>query len=345
MSSRGPRSTDLPSLITRVRCLPPCSTVMSASGSRVEHDEIGKLAGLDLAELALKADRVGVVARRSGDRFERRVAAILDEDFQLLGVQLTVAHEGVVAGIGADQKLDAELARLVHQFAQQVEMPLHAVDVELHLLGADLGAEFDHHGEESGGRNDRHAGLGHRFEIAIGGEVAMDDPVDAGFGGGARRTGAARVNADAQVAAMRLADHRGDLVFGQHLRLAGAAVGHLDEIDAVLVLAAHLGDHLVGGVAEFADRVIGRALPRRLVILDAAVGDDHAAGDEHARTFHQAELDGVPHADIGEPGAARYRDAGDARAQHASARCAPTSASRIPGRVVPRPLPSPLTIG
>src|SRR5262249_7136538 len=102
----------------------------------------------------------------------------------------------------------------------------------------------------------------------------------------------------------------------QHLRFAGAAVRHLDEVDAVLALAAHLGDHLVGGVAELADRVVGRAFPRRLVVLDAAVGHDHAAGDVHAGPLHQAELDGVADADVGEPGAARHRDAGHARAQH-----------------------------
>src|SRR5262245_1946087 len=33
MSSRDSRSMTRPSLITQVRCLPPCSTVMSASGS------------------------------------------------------------------------------------------------------------------------------------------------------------------------------------------------------------------------------------------------------------------------------------------------------------------------
>src|SRR5262249_24800377 len=94
------------------------------------------------------------------------------------------------------------------------------------------------------------------------------------------------------------------------------AVRHLDEVDAVFALPADLGDHLVRGVAELADGVIGRSLPRRLVVLDAAVGDDHAAGDIHARPFHQAELDGIAHADIGEPGAARDRDAGNAGAQH-----------------------------
>src|ERR1051326_7126214 len=62
--------------------------------------------------------------------------------------------------------------------------------------------------------------------------------------------------------------------------------------------------------------MIGRAFPRRLVVLDAAIGDDHAAGDVQARPVHEAELDGVAHADVGEPGAARYREAGDARAQH-----------------------------
>src|SRR5262249_25692165 len=53
-----------------------------------------------------------------------------------------------------------------------------------------------------------------------------------------------------------------------------------------------------------------------LIILDAAVGDDHAARDVHARALHQPELDGIAHADVGEPGAARHRDAGDAGAQH-----------------------------
>src|SRR5580658_7642833 len=62
--------------------------------------------------------------------------------------------------------------------------------------------------------------------------------------------------------------------------------------------------------------MIGRAFPRRLVVLDAAISDDHAAGDEHARAFHQAELYGVAHADVGEPGAARHRNAGDAGTQH-----------------------------
>ncbi len=121
-------------------------------------------------------------------------------------------RERIVAGIGADQKPDAELARLVHQFAEQIVVPLHAVEIELHLFGADLLllAEFAHHGKEGGGRQDRHAGLGDGVEIAIGGEVGMHDPVDAGFGGRAGRAGAARVDGDFQVAPVRLADHRGD---------------------------------------------------------------------------------------------------------------------------------------
>src|SRR5262249_53837754 len=54
----------------------------------------------------------------------------------------------------------------------------------------------------------------------------------------------------------------------------------------------------------------------RLVVLDAAIGDDHAAGDIHARPFHQAELDRVADTNIGEPGAARHRDTGDAGTKH-----------------------------
>src|SRR5581483_6691678 len=282
----------------------------------VEHDEIGELAGCKFADLAFEPDRVGIVVRRRLDRLERRVAAVFDENLQLLGVHLAVAHESVVAGISADQKFYAELARLVHQLAKEIEVPLHAIDVELHLLAADFLAELDHHGEEGRSGDDRHAGLGDGLEIAVAGEIGVNDPVDAGFGGGVGRAGAARMNADAQVAAMRFGDHGGDLFTRQHLRFAGAAVRHLDEVDAVLALPAHLGDHLGGGVAQFADRMVGRAFPRRLVILDAPIGHDHAAGDEHARPLHQAELYGVAHADIGEPGAARHRNSGDAGAQH-----------------------------
>ena len=146
---------------------------------------------------------------------------MLDEDFQLLGVQLAMPRERIVAGVGADQKLDAELARFVHQFAEQIVVPLHAVEVELHLLGADLLllAELDHDRKERRRRQDRHAGLGHRVEVAVGGEIGVHDPIDAGFGGGARRTGAARMDRDLQVTPVRLADHGGDLVLRQHLRL------------------------------------------------------------------------------------------------------------------------------
>jgi len=108
---------------------------------------------------------------------------------------------------------------------------------------------------------DRRATLGHRLEVALGGEIGMNDPVDAGLGGGAGRAGATRMNADAQVAAVRLAHHGCDLVFRQHLRLARAAVRHLDEVDAVFALPPDLGDHLIRGVAELADGVIGRSLP------------------------------------------------------------------------------------
>jgi len=91
--------------------------------------------------------------------------------------------------------------------------------------------------------------FGDGVEIAVGGEIGVHDPVDAGFGGGAGRASAARMDRDFQVAAVRLADHGGDLVPRQHLRFARTAVGHLDEVDAVLALAAHLGDHLGAGVA------------------------------------------------------------------------------------------------
>src|ERR1700675_1799993 len=104
----------------------------------VPHGDIGELSCRHLADLAVGADRKGVVAGRRDDRFHRRIAAVLDEDFQFLGVQLAVPRERIIASIGADQKLDAELARLVHQLAEQIVMPLHAVEIELYLLGADL---------------------------------------------------------------------------------------------------------------------------------------------------------------------------------------------------------------
>ena len=305
-----------PSLMTHDRCLPPCKHADIGDRVCIQHDQVCEFAGRKLADLAFEPHRIGIGPGRRHDRLHRRIAAVFHEDLDLLGVQLTVAGELVVARVGADQEPDAELARLVHQLAQEIEVLLHAVDVELHLIGADLVAEFDHLGEERRGRQDRHAGLGHRFEIAVGREIGVHDPVDASLGGGTRRTRATRVDRDLQVAPMRLADHRRDLVLGDHLRVTAAAVRHLDEIDAVLVLTAHLGDHRIGRVAEDADRMLRRAFPGRLVVLDAAIGDHHAARDEHARAVHQAELDGVAHADVGEPGAARNRDTGDARAQH-----------------------------
>src|ERR1044072_5979836 len=51
-------------------------------------------------------------------------------------------------------------------------------------------------------------------------------------------------------------------------------------------MPTHRRDHLVGGVAQLADGMVRRSLPRRLVILDAAIGDDHASGHVHARAFH-----------------------------------------------------------
>src|SRR5262249_23431966 len=77
-----------------------------------EHDDVGEFARRDFADLPFEADGVGVVAGRGDDRLHRRVAAVLDEDLEFLGVQLAIGRERIVAGVGADQQLDAELARL-----------------------------------------------------------------------------------------------------------------------------------------------------------------------------------------------------------------------------------------
>src|SRR5262249_48087287 len=128
----------------------------------VEHDEVSELAGSELTELTLQADGISVMAGPRDDRLHGRVAAILDEDLELLGVQIAMRRERIVAGIGPDQELDAELARLVHQLAKEIEVPLHATDVELHLLGGDLLAELDPDGPECGGRSARPGRPGHR---------------------------------------------------------------------------------------------------------------------------------------------------------------------------------------
>src|SRR5262249_46087238 len=75
----------------------------------VPDDDAGELARGGRAQLAFEPDGIGIVAGGGDDGLERRVAAVLDENFELLGVQLAVAREGVVAGVGADEKLDAEL--------------------------------------------------------------------------------------------------------------------------------------------------------------------------------------------------------------------------------------------
>src|SRR4029077_15855279 len=77
----------------------------------VPRRDVGELPRRHLADLAVEADGKSVVAGRRDDRLHRRVAAMLDENFQLLGVQLAMLRERIVAGVGADQKPDAELAR------------------------------------------------------------------------------------------------------------------------------------------------------------------------------------------------------------------------------------------
>ena len=144
----------------------------------------------------------------------------------------------------------------------------------------------------------------------------MDDPVDASLGGGAGRGRPARVDGDARVPPVRFLDHGADLRAGERLHVARSAVGQLDEVHAVLALPAYFRDHLRRGVAEHADAVFGRADPRRLVVLDAAIRDDHAAGAVHARPFQHAELDGIAHTHVREPGAAGHADARHAGAQH-----------------------------
>src|SRR5580700_10205631 len=79
----------------------------------VPHGDIGELPRRHLADLAVEADGKRIVTGRRDDRFHRRIAAVTHEDFQLLGVQLAMAGERIVAGVGAVQKLDTELARLV----------------------------------------------------------------------------------------------------------------------------------------------------------------------------------------------------------------------------------------
>src|ERR1700730_6187109 len=104
----------------------------------VPHGDVGELSRHHLSDLAVEADGQGVVASRRDDRLHRRVAAVLHENLQLLGVQFAMPRERIVAGVGTDQEFDAELARLVHQLAEQIVMALHAVEIELHLFGADL---------------------------------------------------------------------------------------------------------------------------------------------------------------------------------------------------------------
>src|SRR5580700_1708629 len=86
--------------------------------------DVGELTGRHLTDLAVEADGKSVIVGRGDDRLHRRIAAVLDENFQLLGVQLAVAGERIVAGVGTDQQPDAELARLVHQLAQKIVVPL-----------------------------------------------------------------------------------------------------------------------------------------------------------------------------------------------------------------------------
>ena len=121
---------------------------------------------------------------------------------------------------------------------------------------------------------------------------------------------------DTRVAAVRLRDDSRDLFLRDGLHVTGATVRQLDEVDAVFALTAHLRDHLRRAVAEDADPVIRGAHPGGLVVLDAAVRDDHAARAVHARSLEHSEPDGVPDPDVREPGAAGHGDAGHPGPQH-----------------------------
>src|SRR6202043_1874341 len=107
--------------------------------------------GREFAHLPFEANRISVISRGRDDRVERRLAAVLHEDFQLLRVQLTMRHKRVVAGIGPDEQLDAQLARLVHELAEKIKVPLHSIDVELHMFSADSFPKLHRHREECTG--------------------------------------------------------------------------------------------------------------------------------------------------------------------------------------------------
>src|SRR5580704_14102249 len=59
----------------------------------VPDGDVGKLTRRDLADLAIETHSKGVVARSGNNGFHGRVAAVLDENLKLLGVQLTVSGE------------------------------------------------------------------------------------------------------------------------------------------------------------------------------------------------------------------------------------------------------------
>ena len=77
---------------------------------------------------------------------------------------------------------------------------------------------------------------------------------------------------------------------------------------SVIISATELARHAVD--------VLGRAHPRRLVVGDAAVGDDEAPGAVDARPLDQAGVDRLAQRDVDEPGAAGNGQAGHTGTQH-----------------------------
>src|SRR3984957_17001772 len=69
----------------------------------VPHGDVGELSRHHLTDLAVEADGHGIVAGGRDDRLHRRIAAVLDEDFQFFRVQFAMPGERIVAGIGARQ--------------------------------------------------------------------------------------------------------------------------------------------------------------------------------------------------------------------------------------------------